>query len=59
MEALRKVDQIRADRASELAGLSTRNDSGAKLIGFLKDEPDIVEAIREASQERRRAMYGI
>lgn len=57
-EALRKVDQVREERTQELAGLASRNESAAKLIGFLKDEPELVEAIREATTERRQAMYG-
>jgi len=56
-EALLKVDQVRAERTQELVALSSRNDSASKLIGILKDEPEIVEAIREAGRERRQAMY--
>lgn len=57
IEALRKVELVRAERAVELAKLSTQNDSAGTLIGFLKDEPELVGAIREASKERRRATY--
>jgi len=57
-EALRKVEQVRPQRAQELASLSGRNESAAQLIGFLNDDPEIVEAIRESSREHRATRYG-
>lgn len=55
-DALRKVDLIRADRAKELASLSKKNDGAMSLIGILKDEPEIVEAIRQAGRDQRQAL---
>lgn len=57
-EALRKVEGVVEARAEELAALSRRDKSVKGLIGFLKDEPDVVEAIRTANRERRQASYG-
>lgn len=57
-EALREADLVRAARTEELSNLSTRNEAAASLIGFLKDEPEIVAAIREATRDSRRALYG-
>ena len=56
-EALRKAELVRAARTEELAELSTRNESAGLLIGFLKEEPEIVEAIRQAAHEHRKALY--
>jgi hypothetical protein len=56
-EALRKAELVRAARTEELAALSTRNESAALLIGFLKDEPEVVEAIRQAAHDHRQALY--
>ena len=58
-EALRKAGLVRTERAEELAKLSaTRNESAASLLGFLKDEPEIVDAMRGAAREHRQALYG-
>ena len=57
-EAVSKIQQVREERAKELATLSTRSEAAGELIGFLKDEPEAVEAIRQATRERRAAMYG-
>ena len=56
-EALRKAEAVRTTRQQELAAISHRSESAGLLLGFLKDEPEIVEAIREAAHEHRQALY--
>jgi hypothetical protein len=57
-DALQKVEGVRAERTKELAELSRRDEAVGRLIGFLKDEPETVEAIRQAHSDRLQAMYG-
>ena len=57
-EALSKIAEIRARRADEVATVCTPNPLAGMLIGMLKDEPELVEAIREAGRERRQRQYG-
>ncbi len=57
-EALRKIEYVREARAIEINELSKPNDLTRSLIGLLHDEPEAVDAIREAARERRRRMYG-
>jgi hypothetical protein len=56
-EAMRKVELIRPARRAELAALSKPNESAGLLIGFLKDEPEIAQAIRGAILETRKGLY--
>ena len=56
-EALRKAEAVRAARQEELAAISHRSESAGLLLGFLKDEPEILEAIRQAAHEHRQALY--
>jgi hypothetical protein len=58
VEAVKKIKKVRNQRAKELKELSVPDESVRKLIGILENEPESVEAIREANRERRRAMYG-
>lgn len=57
-EAISKIEKVRNQRAKELKELSIRDESVRRLIGILRNEPEALEAIRDASQEWRRAMYG-
>ena len=56
-EAVSKIQQVREERAIELATLSTPSESANELIGFLQGDPETVETIRQAIHERRGAMY--
>ena len=55
-DAIRKAESVRESRQKELLALGKENKNAAKLIGFLKDEPEIVDAIREATRDHRRAI---
>jgi len=55
--ALKKAEAVHAARVAELATLSSRNESACQLIGFLKDEPEIVGALHQAAKEHRQALY--
>jgi|GEM_PF-2213724 len=57
-EALSKVNEVRESRKRELSELEGRNENAISLIGFLADEPEMVQAIVDSARERRQAMYG-
>ena len=57
-EWLKKLPAIQEQKRKMLAEMHRDNPSADQLVGILKDEPEVYQAIQDAIRERRREMYG-